>query len=153
MKIMVVLDIENYIKAYSEVGSIQNGIEITVPNSLVLREETYKMVWDKINNIFLQESLIKISEELKEEFILYYNCYKLENEILIFDENRKNELEDLKSRKEIDSLKMKLMELNQKKEFFEFKKWDITELNIEMENLENEIKKLELRGEQNGIEI
>lgn len=153
MKIMVVLDIENYIKAYSEVGSIQNGIEITVPNSLVLREETYKMVWDKINNIFLQESLIKISEELKEEFILYYNCYKLENEILIFDENRKNELEYLKSRKEIDSLKMKLMELNQKKEFFEFKKWDITELNIEMENLENEIKKLELRGEQNGLEI
>ena len=133
MKLKVKVNMDGYVKSFCEIGFFAEGYtEIELPSEYVDAIVTLKNR-DIISNKF----------EVNEFFKKNSSYFRVINGELVFDENRKNELEYLKSRKEIDSLKMKLMELNQKKEFFEFKKWDITELNIEMENLENEIKKLE----------
>lgn len=59
MKIKIILDNENYVSGYAEVGDLENSI------------------------------LISLQDEIYDEFINGYKYYKFVNDILIFDENKK----------------------------------------------------------------
>lgn len=133
MKLKVKVNMDGYVKSFCEIGFFAEGYtEIELPSEYVDAIVTLKNR-DIISNKF----------EVSEFFKKNSSYFKVINGELVFDEGKKAESENLKKQKQIEALKENIMLLSQKKEFFEFKKWDITELNIEMENLENEIKKLE----------
>lgn len=107
MKIIAVLNENNYIEAFAITGNLEGGIEIGVPNSLVIRTEKYGTNYDSITDSFNRGDLISYKEELKEEFYENSRYYKLENETLVFD-NTKKIIEKLE--KDISILEIEIIE-------------------------------------------
>lgn len=133
MKIQVLLDKNNYIEFYAEIGGLQGSAEIEVPNTLIDRLETRETTWN--GNSFTQGKIIGIKESLKKEFKLNYRFYKLDNDTLIFDENKKTEEENNKLEAKKEELRQQIKQLDSDIEYYKTQNWDITNLENKKQDL------------------
>ncbi|MGL5576285.1 MAG: hypothetical protein ACRDCW_12150 [Sarcina sp.] len=136
MKIKVKLNNENYIEGYASIGNIEDSIEVILQNELISRKEEYQTKWNGVEKRFELTKLVSYTEDVCEDFANNYSYYKLENGILIFDENKKIR----------DELELKIKSLETK----------IIEKTIELENVKNSMflgtqKEIELQKELNNL--
>lgn len=140
MRIKVILDKDNYIEQYAEFGEIPNNIEILVPNNLIVREESYNMVWN--GNNFEKGDLINAYERLSEEFKNNHSYYKYDNNLLIYDENKKIMEENAKLEEKKEYIRQQIVTINLQITEYEKEGFDITDLLIKKQELKNELESL-----------
>lgn len=140
MKIKIILDEENYIQGFAEVGDFENSIEVVIPNELIDKQETYNSVWN--GKEFVLGELLQTKELLRQEFTNDYMYYKYENGVLTYDKSKKQIENQKKVDKRKEEIRQKIMELTNQKEFYKSKNWDTVNLEKEILDLEKELNNL-----------
>lgn len=137
MNINVILNEQNYIKSFSEIGIIKDSIKVDVPNNLVIREEKYNMIWN--GNKFTKGDIIELNEKLSSEFYLEYKFYKYENGNLVYDENKKTEEQKADLERKKEELRQQIVAINFQITEYEKEGFDTSHLLTKKQELMNEL--------------
>lgn len=137
MNINVILNEQNYIKSFSEIGIIKDSIKVDVPNNLVIREEKYNMIWN--GNKFTKGDIIELNEKLSSEFYLEYKFYKYENGSLVYDENKKIEEQKVDLERKKEELRQQIVAINFQIAEYEKEGFDTSHLLTKKQELMNEL--------------
>lgn len=128
-KIKVMVDDLGYVTSYCDYGyNADNYIEVDLDDNFFDIYKTYK-----------NDEVIEEKYEVNDLFLSDYKHLKLENGVLIFDENKKIAEEKEKKQQEIEELQNQIIDLEMKKSMYIARKWDTSKIDEEIKIFENKM--------------
>lgn len=128
-KIKVMVDDLSYVTSYCDYGyNADNYIEVDLGDKYFDIYKTYK-----------NDEVIEEKYEVNDLFLSDYKHLKLENGVLIFDENKKSAEEKEKKQQEIEELQNQIIDLEMKKTMYIARKWDTSNIDEEIKIFENKM--------------